>query len=109
MTNTGPVIPPGDLNRIFTPFERLTGTRAGNGSDEGHGLGISIVAAIAHAHHATITTLVRSEGGMQLQFSFPAIPPNAHRAATPESPSTLEAKLRPPLDPGAGPFLHLKE
>src|SRR6185437_6741392 len=70
VANTGPVIPPADISRLFRPFERLATSRASNSS--GHGLGLSIVAAIADAHGAEVTPRARPEGGLRIQVSFPA-------------------------------------
>jgi signal transduction histidine kinase len=70
VANTGPVIPPAEIGRLFEPFQRLTTTRTTN--DNGHGLGLSIVAAIATAHGATLTTHAQPEGGLHIQVSFPA-------------------------------------
>jgi signal transduction histidine kinase len=53
VTNTGPAIPGGDVDRLFQPFQRLDPGRTHRG--DGHGLGLSIVRAIAAAHGATIT------------------------------------------------------
>jgi signal transduction histidine kinase len=69
VANTGPLIPPAEVTRLFRPFERLAATRASNGN--GHGLGLSIVAAIASAHDATIAAHARPEGGLHIQVSFP--------------------------------------
>ncbi len=66
VANTGPVIPPADIDRLFQPFQRAAG-RAG----DGHGLGLSIVAAIAGAHGAALTTRARPQGGLHIQVSFP--------------------------------------
>jgi signal transduction histidine kinase len=70
VANTGPVVPPGEIGRLFEPFQRLTTTRTTN--DNGHGLGLSIVAAIATAHSATIAAHAQPEGGLHIQVSFPA-------------------------------------
>jgi signal transduction histidine kinase len=70
VANTGPVIPPAEISRLFRPFERLATPRASNGS--GHGLGLSIVAAIADAHGAEVTPHARPGGGLCIQVSFPA-------------------------------------
>lgn len=67
VANTGPVIPPADIDRLFQPFQRTAG-RTGNGE----GLGLSIVAAIATAHGAVLTTHAQPQGGMHIQVSFPA-------------------------------------
>jgi signal transduction histidine kinase len=81
VTNTGPVIPPAEISRLFRPFERLATPRAGNG--RGNGLGLSIVAAIADAHNATITADARPEGGLRVRVSFPCQPPDITPAAEP--------------------------
>ena len=81
VVNTGPVIPAAEISRLFRPFERLATTRASNG--DGHGLGLSIVAAIAGAHDATIAAHARPEGGLRVRVSFPGQPPEITRAAEP--------------------------
>ena len=68
VTNTGPVIPPAEVDRLFRPFHRQGGRRTHNG----HGLGLSIVRAIATAHGAAIDARARPEGGLHIQVSFPA-------------------------------------
>jgi signal transduction histidine kinase len=69
VANTGPLVPPAEITRLFRPFERLATARASNG--HGLGLGLSIVAAIADAHSAAITAYARPEGGLHIQVSFP--------------------------------------
>jgi signal transduction histidine kinase len=81
VANTGPQVPPAEIARLFRPFERLATTRAANSS--GHGLGLSIVAAIANAHNATIAAHARPEGGLRIEVSFPGQPPDTTRAAEP--------------------------
>ncbi len=65
--NTGPVVAPDEVDRLFHPFQRLGGERMG----EGHGLGLAIVRAIAGAHGATLTAKARPEGGLDIEVSFP--------------------------------------
>ena len=65
VANTGPVIPSADIDRLFQPFQRAAG-RTG----DGHGLGLSIVAAIAAAHGATLTTRAQPRGGLHIQVGF---------------------------------------
>ncbi len=74
VTNTGPVVPPGDVERLFQPFQRLDPGRANH--KDGHGLGLSIVRAIATAHGATITAHPLPAGGVSLEVAFP--PPAHH-------------------------------
>jgi signal transduction histidine kinase len=68
----GPAIPPAEVDRLFQPFQRLNNTRISSGT--GHGLGLSIVAAIATAHDAVITAHARPEGGLHIEVSFPPAP-----------------------------------
>jgi len=37
---------------------------------DGHGLGLSIVDAIAIAHHATVTAQAASDGGLSVRVTF---------------------------------------
>jgi signal transduction histidine kinase len=71
IANSGPVVPPAELNRLFQPFQRLV-TDGENGHDDGLGLGLSIVQAIATAHEATLTSRSRPEGGLAIEISFPS-------------------------------------
>jgi signal transduction histidine kinase len=72
IANTGPIIPPAQVGRLFEPFERL-GDRAAH-NDGHHGLGLSIARAITAAHDATLTATPRSEGGLAIDVSFPPSP-----------------------------------
>jgi signal transduction histidine kinase len=69
VSNTGPVIPPHELNRLFQPFQRLGHERIRHG--DGRGLGLAIVRAIAAAHKAAVTAAARPEGGLDVEVSFP--------------------------------------
>ena len=64
VSNTGPTIPPSEIDRLFEPFQRAGSQRVGH--TDGHGLGLAIVHAIAHAHHAKITARPRAEGGLDI-------------------------------------------
>jgi len=59
IANTGLVIPPEQVHCLFEPFQRLDHTRV----DDHHGLGLSIVRAIAITHDATLTGNARSQDG----------------------------------------------
>jgi signal transduction histidine kinase len=69
VANSGPVIPAAEVDRLFQPFQRL-GPRPAR-RDGGHGLGLSIVRAIATAHAATITARPRPGGGLAIDVTFP--------------------------------------
>ena len=70
VTNSGPVIPAAEVDRLFQPFQRL-GPRPVRRDGHGHGLGLSIVRAIAAAHAATITARPRPGGGLAIDVTFP--------------------------------------
>jgi signal transduction histidine kinase len=70
VTNTGLVIPPAGVDRLFQPFQRLDRRRAHY--KDGQGLGLSIVRAIATAHHASIQADPLPEGGLSVRVSFPS-------------------------------------
>jgi signal transduction histidine kinase len=66
--NTGAVIAPAEVERLFEPFERLEGRMR---RTDGHGLGLAIVRAIATAHGATLTATARRDGGLAIEVTFP--------------------------------------
>jgi signal transduction histidine kinase len=74
VANTGRPIQPGELQRLFQPFQRLAATPTGTA--EGVGLGLAIVQAIAEAHNALIDARTRAGGGLEIQVSFPSILPS---------------------------------
>lgn len=70
VTNSGPIIPDQQIERLFQPFEKLAPDRRGR--NDGHGLGLAIVGAVAQAHHATIACSARPEGGLSVTVRFGA-------------------------------------
>ena len=90
VTNTGPVIPPDQLGRLFQPFQRLqpgrarpnaggegSGQRDGGQGGAGLGLGLAIVSAIAAAHGAELRAVTRAAGGLAVEVIFPRRPAEA--------------------------------
>jgi signal transduction histidine kinase len=69
VSNTGPLVPAAELDRLFQPFQRLGADRTDH--SDGTGLGLSIVAAIAIAHGATLTSQARPDGGLHVEVGFP--------------------------------------
>ncbi len=67
VANSGQVIPPDRVGALFQPFLRMA-ERTGNG--DGHGLGLSIVAAIADAHGAKINAVANPAGGLTVTVAF---------------------------------------
>jgi signal transduction histidine kinase len=66
ITNTGPHIETADLARLFQPFQQ-----ANPRHEDGHGLGLTIVDAIATAHNATLTVQPHTHGGLHINVAFP--------------------------------------
>ncbi|MGH3125363.1 MAG: sensor histidine kinase, partial [Streptosporangiaceae bacterium] len=75
VSNTGPLIPAGEVDRLFQPFQRLGTQRVRHAS--GHGLGLAIVSAIVSVHGAALTPEARPEGGLAITVSFPSQSPQA--------------------------------
>ena len=71
IANSGPTIPPNEIGRLFQPFERLGAARTGHNT--GHGLGLSIVQAVADAHDAELSASARQDGGLTIDISFPSV------------------------------------
>src|SRR2546430_3437563 len=71
VSNTGPVIPPYEVDALFQPFRRLSRERT---AERGFGLGLSIVRAVAHAHGGTVHAQPREGGGLTVTVTLPARP-----------------------------------
>jgi signal transduction histidine kinase len=67
VADTGPGLPPAIRDEVFEPFVR--------GSDAGHGLGLSLVRAIALRHGARLTA--DSASGLTVRLVFPPAPEDA--------------------------------
>lgn len=78
VADSGPGIPPEDLERIFDKFYRLPGSAAG-----GTGLGLSICRGLVSAHGGTLEASNRPEGGAQFTIRLPVTdpPPPAQEAS----------------------------
>jgi signal transduction histidine kinase len=70
VANTGPLIPAGELPRLFEPFVRLGSSP--RTCRDGAGLGLAIVRSIADAHNATVTARAPARGGLEIEVRFPA-------------------------------------
>jgi signal transduction histidine kinase len=100
IANSGPVIPPDDIDRLFQPFQRLHGDRASHHPD-GHGLGLSIVQSIAAAHSAALSARTRPDGGLQVEVRFPPPPEPSNRNGSPWLNSQIPARSSlPAAQPG---------
>jgi signal transduction histidine kinase len=84
VSNSGPLVPADEVEQLFEPFRRLGAERSARG--DGHGLGLSIVAAVASAHGARTIVRARSQGGLDFEVRF-AAPNSADTHALPRSPA----------------------
>jgi signal transduction histidine kinase len=69
--NTGTAVPADQIDRLLQPFQRLKPDRTDDTA--GHGLGLSIIRAIATAHDATIQIQPNLAGGLRISIAFPAL------------------------------------
>jgi len=65
----GDVLDQEQVSQLAQPFRRLGADRTG--SDQGSGLGLSIVEAIATAHGGTLDLRARPEGGLRVSIALP--------------------------------------
>lgn len=89
VANSGPPVPPDQVAALFRPFERMPER---TGDQDGHGLGLSIVAAIAMAHGAQIAATARAEGGLDVTVRFPS--PRPETPAAPDRTGLPAAQAR---------------
>jgi len=75
VSDTGPGIPPEELERIFERFRRLDGSRSRDTG--GSGLGLAIARAITEAHGGSIRAESRPGGGASFRIDLPGYSPSA--------------------------------
>lgn len=68
IANSGPVVDPADVVRLFQPFVRDTWAKDNR---RGHGLGLAITQSIVTTHHGSIAARARSEGGLDVTVTLP--------------------------------------
>lgn len=85
ITNTGPPVPTGEVQRLLQPFQRLSAERVGH--RDGLGLGLSIVAAIAAAHAAALEIKPGVSGGLRIEVRFPLGGHSGARVAANQTPA----------------------
>ncbi|MFE6336361.1 sensor histidine kinase [Streptomyces sp. NPDC057798] len=88
VSNTGPPVPPYEVPRLFEPFRRLGADRVVTG--KGAGLGLSIVRAIAHAHHGEVSAVPREGGGLTVTVTLPG----DAEAQSPNMPGSVASSLK---------------
>ncbi len=70
--NGGDILDQAQVAGLAQPFRRLGADRTG--SDDGAGLGLSIVAAITEAHRGTLQLHARPGGGLKVTITLPLAP-----------------------------------
>jgi signal transduction histidine kinase len=67
VVNTGQVVPPGQVDRLFLPFSRLDDRTR----HDGFGLGLALVSSIATAHNGTVHATAVPTGGLDITIRLP--------------------------------------
>jgi len=70
VANSGPAVPHDQVERLLQPFQRLESGLAV--AQDGLGLGLSIVAAVAEAHGASLVVRPGPDGGLDVEVCFPS-------------------------------------
>jgi signal transduction histidine kinase len=82
VANSGSIVPADEVGHLTQAFRRGDRARIG----DGHGLGLAIVAAVAHAHHGELTIEPLSDGGLRVETSLPlAVDPMLDTRAVPDT------------------------
>jgi signal transduction histidine kinase len=104
VSNTGPVVDPGDVGRLTRPFERLATERTGH--RDGSGLGLSIVQAIVNAHAGSLTLRPRPGGGLTVEAAFPGADSAPDKNPKPGSPTPGAGRVHARQRQGTLPLRH---
>jgi signal transduction histidine kinase len=67
IANTGRVVPPDQVNRLFLPFTRLDDRTR----HDGFGLGLTLVSSIATVHNGTVHATAIPAGGLDITVRLP--------------------------------------
>jgi signal transduction histidine kinase len=80
VVNTGQVVPPDQVNRLFLPFTRLDDRTR----HDGFGLGLTLVSSITTVHNGTLHATALPAGGLDITVRLP----RRDNAVTPGPPAT---------------------
>jgi two-component system sensor histidine kinase BaeS len=75
VADTGPGIPPDQLDRVFDRFFRIDEVRTPGGETSGTGLGLAIVKAIVDLHGGEVVASNGTGGGAVFRVSLPVTQP----------------------------------
>jgi len=67
VVNTGQVVPPEHVERLFVPFARLDDRTR----HDGFGLGLALVSSIAIVHSGTVHATAAPTGGLDITIRLP--------------------------------------
>ena len=67
VVNTGPLVPPDQVESLFLPFARLDDRTR----HDGFGLGLALVSSIAAAHNGTVHATAQPTGGLDITVRLP--------------------------------------
>ena len=67
VVNTGPVVPPDQVDRLFLPFTRLDDRTR----HDGFGLGLALVSSITAVHGGTVDATAMPTGGLDITIRLP--------------------------------------
>jgi signal transduction histidine kinase len=67
VVNTGPIVPPNQVDRLFLPFTRLDDRTR----HDGFGLGLALVSSIATVHNGTVHATADPTGGLDITIRLP--------------------------------------
>lgn len=70
VSNSGPALDPDTVKNLTEPFFRAAGRTSSSGA-RGHGLGLSIVAAIVERHQGSLVFEALETGGLRATVAFP--------------------------------------
>ena len=79
VVNTGQVVPPDQVERLFLPFTRLDDRTR----HDGFGLGLALVSSIAAVHNGTVNATAVPAGGLDITVRLPRRDTAAAAAASP--------------------------
>jgi signal transduction histidine kinase len=108
VADTGPGLPPEEVDRIFERFYRADASRTPHTDSSGTGLGLSIVRAIAEVHGGSASARNREASGAEFIVRLPKAPGQPAEGPRHRSDAVAIPLHRPFIGPFAG-FDHAGE